>query len=214
MALPPVPHTLFVGLVLLTAAQRLRELIRSRVNQGTMQEAGFARQDSFLSYYAMVAVHASWLVAALVESSFWRWSLPATLTWTALVLFVAAQALRLWTIQTLGVQWNVNVMSPTQGAPPSALELNSGTSALTVVSSGPYAYVRHPNYLAVLIEFMTLPLVGGAVGTACVWSILNGAVLWRRITIEERHLRTRPGYDELTARIPCLIPRSITWRQR
>ena len=70
-----------------------------------------------------------------------------------------------------------------------------------------YRFLRHPNYLAVVLEFLALPLAGGAVASAAVLSLLNGAVLFDRIRAEERLLASIPGYEEAFAGRARLIPR-------
>ena len=74
------------------------------------------------------------------------------------------------------------------------------------VSSGPFKRLRHPNYLAVIIEFAALPLVHSAWVTAVVFSLANAAVLARRIRVEEVGLRRTPGYEELLGGRPRIFP--------
>jgi len=189
---------LFPLLVLLTMLQRLTELTRSRTNRSTLEAASFVSVDSALSYTAMVAVHSFWLIAMLLEHHFAPWSLPKVLALAALFVFIGAQALRFSVMRALGYQWNTRVMTP-----------NVQDSDLKVVASGPYRYVRHPNYLAVIIEFISLPLVGGAVVTAVVGTIANIFVLKHRVSIEERSLFARSGYAELFGNLPRFVPRLI-----
>lgn len=191
-----MPSAFFWCLIAATIAQRLLELRRSSSNQTHMQRAGFTRVDSDASYALMVIVHCSWFVAMAYEGYFFPTAIPAVVRYTALLVFIGAQGLRLWSIRSLGDQWNTQVMKP----------LETGTDP-GVVRSGPYHYIRHPNYLAVILEFLSLPLVGGAVLTALVWSTLNGAVLAYRIKLEERHLNTRDGYRNAVGQLPRLIPR-------
>ncbi|MBO0685742.1 MAG: hypothetical protein J2P45_21510, partial [Candidatus Dormibacteraeota bacterium] len=92
-----------------------------------------------------------------------------------------AAALRWWCIETLGEAWNVRALVP---------------AGLRPVTSGPYRFVRHPNYVAVALEFLALPLAGGAWASALVLSALHGLVLWDRVRDEERLLASIPGYEE------------------
>ena len=77
---------------------------------------------------------------------------------------------------------------------------------LRPVSSGPYRFVRHPNYLAVSLEFLALPLAGGAVWSALVLSMVNAGLLFDRIRSEERLLARVPGYEEAFKGRARLIP--------
>jgi methyltransferase len=69
--------------------------------------------------------------------------------------------------------------------------------------------VRHPNYLVVIVEFITLPLLGGAVGTALVFSMLNGLILRRRIAVEEAALMDLPAYREAFGGVGRFIPSNV-----
>ncbi len=60
---------------------------------------------------------------------------------------------------------------------------------LSVVSTGPYRWLRHPNYLAVVVEGFALPLVHSAWVTAAVFSVANAVLLRTRIAAEERALQ-------------------------
>jgi methyltransferase len=63
-----------------------------------------------------------------------------------------------------------------------------------VVTAGPYAWVRHPNYLAVVLEVAAVPVLLGALGTALLGSLANAVVLYFRIRAEEAYLFAQPGY--------------------
>jgi methyltransferase len=78
---------------------------------------------------------------------------------------------------------------------------------MAAVTSGPYRWVRHPNYLAVSIEMAALPLVHTAWVTALVWSLANALVLRRRIAAEEAALREASDYDGAMAGRGALLPR-------
>jgi methyltransferase len=93
------------------------------------------------------------------------------LGWPMLALVVASQALRWWCVATLGHQWNTRVIV---------------VPGLPLVSAGPYRWLRHPNYVAVVVEVVALPLVHTAWVTALVFTLANAAVL----PVEERALAT------------------------
>ena len=95
------------------------------------------------------------------------------------VLFAAAKGLKLWAVKSLGDQWTMRVILP---------------RAFRVATGGPYRFIRHPNYLAVIGEHLALPLAGGAWMTAIGFAVLFGAILRMRIVTEEAALLARPGY--------------------
>jgi methyltransferase len=122
----------------------------------------------------MVALHTGLLVASFLEA--WLLGRPFLpwLGWPMLALVALSQALRYWCIATLGPQWNTRVIVvPGAGA----------------VSSGPYRWFRHPNYVAVVVEGFALPLVFTSWITALVFTVLNAILLLGfRIPVEERAL--------------------------
>ena len=89
-------------------------------------------------------------------------------------MFLLVQPLRYWAILSLGAGWNTKVLV-VPGAKP--------------VRSGPYRYLNHPNYVVVVVEILTFPLIFGAWLTALVFTLLNAAVLRVRIREENRALR-------------------------
>lgn len=172
MRLPPA---WYLGLVGLVGAQRLRELELSRRHSRGLR----GRRAAARSYPLMVAAHVALCALPLVEVAALRRRPRLPLAW--LGLLGAATALRWWSIRTLGPSWNVRAVVPEDLRP---------------VTSGPYRFVRHPNYLAVAVEFLALPLAGGALWSAVGLSLLNAGVLWDRIRSEERLLAQVPRYEE------------------
>jgi methyltransferase len=163
----------YLALILATGVERVVELVISTRNA----RAAFARggEEFGRSHFPwMVALHTGLLVASFLEA--WLLGRPFLpwLGWPMLALVVLSQALRYWCIATLGQQWNTRVIVvPGAGA----------------VSSGPYRWLRHPNYVAVVIEGFALPLVFTSWITALVFTVLNAILLLGfRIPVEERAL--------------------------
>lgn len=103
----------------------------------------------------------------------------------------AATGLRWWSIRSLGDQWNVRAVVPNNLQP---------------VQSGPYRWIRHPNYLAVILEFAALPMAGGAWISAIGLSVLDGVVLLDRIAAEESLLFEVLAYQEAFSDKARFIP--------
>ena len=135
--------TAFTVLVALVALERLAELVVSNRNAAWSFERG-GRETGRGHYPFMVVLHTGFLVAMLVEAWVRRPDVSAALAWTMLALVVASQALRWWCIATLGRRWNTRVIV-VPGLPP--------------VTAGPYRFLSHPNYVAVVVEGFALPLV-------------------------------------------------------
>jgi methyltransferase len=137
----------------------------------------------------MVAAHSALVTLPLIEIAALRRRPRAPLAWVAVL--AAATLLRRWSIRTLGASWNARAVVP---------------SNLRPVVDGPYRLIRHPNYVAVILEFLALPLAGGAWLSALGLSALNGLVLFDRIREEERLLAAIPGYEQALGGKARFIP--------
>jgi methyltransferase len=155
-------------LILVVGAERLAELVVSKRNLRWSRERG-GIETGLGHYPAMVTLHTALLAGCLVEV--WLLDRPfiPVLGWTMFALLIAAQALRWWCIATLGHQWNTRIV------------IIPGASRVT---AGPYRFLTHPNYLAVVIEGIALPLVHTAWITALVFTTLNAVLLRVRIRSE------------------------------
>ena len=169
-------EVLFTLLIAAVGVERLAELVVSKRNAAWAAERGGVETGAG-HYPFMVVLHTGFLVGALVEVWVRRPDVPALLAWSMLVLAVLSQALRWWCIRTLGPRWNTRVIV---------------VPGLPLVEGGPYRFFRHPNYVAVVLEGIALPLVGGAWITAVVFTVLNAGLLRVRIGTEEQALDAAP----------------------
>jgi methyltransferase len=60
-----------------------------------------------------------------------------------------------------------------------------------LVRTGPYRWLRHPNYMIVAAEIALLPLAFGTIAIAIGFSAVNLALTARRIVVEDRTLAPR-----------------------
>ena len=183
-------QTLYLLLVIAVVLERLVELAITRRNLAWSRQQG-AREHGRDHYVWMVATHASFLIACPTEVIALDRPFLPLLGVPMLVLLAGAMALRYWAIATLGRRWTTRVLV---------------VPGLPVVTSGPYRWLRHPNYLAVAIEVAALPLVHSAWLTAVVWSAANALVLRARIKSEEAALRRESDYDRAMAGRRALVP--------
>lgn len=182
----------YLALVGVFAALRLAELGHSARNRRRMAAHGLASAKDPI-YPLMVALHALWLAGSALEATAAPWPLlPAPWRWGAAALLAVALAVRMWAIVTLGAHWNTGVVD---------------SGAQGVVSRGPYRFVRHPNYAAVILEIAALPLAGGAWVTALAASAANALLLRERLRLEEAVLEAHPAYREAMAGKPRFVPR-------
>jgi methyltransferase len=153
------------------AAQRLGELWLCRRNRGRLLARG-GREVRPDTYKTMVVLHFLFIASLSLESYPWR--VPANVrTWACLGALGAVTALRYWVIASLGEYWNTRVV------------VVPGTS---LVRTGPYRFLRHPNYFVIVLEFLLLPLLMRAPVTLVLFSLANIAALRQRIRIEEAAL--------------------------
>lgn len=162
----------YVLLVAVVAVERIAELVVARRNERWSMARG-ATVAGQGHYPPMVALHTGLLAACVAEAVIGdRPFLPA-LGWPMVAVLLAAQGLRWWCIGTLGPRWNTRVIV---------------VPGLPLVQGGPYRWLRHPNYVAVVAEGVALPLVHTGWITAIAFTVLNAALLTVRIRCENQAL--------------------------
>jgi methyltransferase len=189
LTMPP-SVILFLALLLAVAALRIFELRISKRHQQRMTSRGAAMvKDPYFRWMAMF--HTLVLVGAAAEVVFLHRPFIPALGAPMLVLFLAANLVRWWVIRTLGEHWNVQVVDSTK---------------LGFVASGPFRYVRHPNYAAVFVEMMALPLIHTAWITALAGAIAHVIVLSMRLSVEDPVLLSNPDYVATMGSKPRFLP--------
>lgn len=183
--------TAFEALVALTAVQRGLELLYSR-RQQRRQSPASRNADPRGNWSALVVLQGAWLAGSALEPALRGAIARGAALACGLALFAAGAALRVWCMRALGASWNARArVDPT----------------LAVVSTGPYRWLRHPNYLGVLLEAVGLPLAGGAWIVLAAAAPLHALVLARRMRGEDELLARVPGYSEHMAHKGALWPR-------
>ena len=168
----------YLGLILLTGAERIVELVISKRNA----TAAFARGGKEFGqrhFPFMVTLHTGFLLACIAEVFLLGRPFIPGLGWPMLAIALLCQAGRYWCIVSLGSQWNTRVIVV--------------PGAGRVERRGPYRFtwLPHPNYLIVAIEGIALPLVYTAWITAIVFTLLNAILLLAfRIPTEDRALKS------------------------
>lgn len=162
----------YFGLIALVGVERLAELVVAKRNA----KWSFARggiETGRGHYPAMVALHTAFLLSCILETIVFDRPFIPLLGWTMFALFLAAQALRWWCIETLGHQWNTRVIV---------------VPGMQRITSGPYRWMSHPNYVAVVVEGIALPLIHTNYITAIAFTTINAFILWLRIRSEREAL--------------------------
>ena len=158
---------LIAGLV---ALERLAELVYARRNTAALLRAG-GHEIGRGHYPFIVLLHLSWLASVYVFAD--KAALPV---WGWIAFYLALQALRYWAIASLGRYWTTRII-----AVPNA----------PLVARGPYRFMRHPNYLVVVLEIAALPLAFREPLVAALFSWLNAMLIAWRVRIETKALDER-----------------------
>lgn len=165
----------YTALIAAVGIERLVELVVAQRNAAWAFANGgveFGRRH----YPALVVVHVGLLAGCLIEVAVAHRPFLAWLGWPMLAVVIASQVLRWWCVLTLGRRWNTRVIV----IPGAAL-----------VSRGPYRWLHHPNYVAVVAEGLALPLVHTAWLTALGFALANALVLTARLRVENAALGYR-----------------------
>jgi methyltransferase len=173
--------------------QRGLELAYSARNERAIRtRQPSAPQASERIFRGIALVNLGLFTLPLLERVWSRRSPPAIVAGVGWITAVTAVALRLSVITSLRGAWTVRAVVP---------------SDLPVVDSGPYRFIRHPNYVALGLEFLGLPLIGGAYLTAVGLGLANALLLGQRIGDEEALLMAIPAYRQRMAHKPRFLPR-------
>ena len=143
-------------------AERLAELWWARSNTRRLLAQG-AIDHAPGHYPLIVLLHAAWLAGLWLLG----WAGPVSIGW--LLVFVGLQAARMWVLLTLGRRWTTRII------------VVPGES---LIRTGPYRFVKHPNYLVVAGEIAVLPLCFGLTWYAIAFSLANAAIIFIRIRAE------------------------------
>jgi methyltransferase len=186
-----VSEWIFAAILAALAVQRLAEVRLSKHNEARLLAQG-GREHAAGHFRVMQALHMLWFAAALFEVLVLRRPFIPVLFAAALALLLAGQFLRYAAIRTLGPRWTVRVLTLPGAAP---------------VDKGIYRYIRHPNYVGVILELAAVPLLHTAYLTAILFSAANAILMVVRIRAEERALQESSAYDDVFRKRPRFIPK-------
>jgi methyltransferase len=188
----------YAAVLLAFGAQRGFELVYSARNERSIRSRQPGAPQAGRSIFKWIALVNLGLFSLPALERWWRRRPPpraiAAIGW---VTAISALALRLSVVISLRNSWTVRAVVPDD---------------LRVVDRGPYRFVRHPNYLALGLEFLGLPLIGGAYASALALGLANALLLRRRISEEDALLMAIPGYRERMAGKPAFLPRLVSGR--
>ena len=156
-------------ILVLVTLQRLSELVISHRNTKRLIARG-GYEAGAGHYPLIIAFHTVWL------AGLWYLVSNHDIRWPWLVAYLVLQAIRGWCIAVLGDRWTTRIIvMPDE----------------PLVESGPYRYLRHPNYFVVAAEIFILPMAFGLIWYGLIFAIMNAAIVYWRIKMEDEALR--PG---------------------
>ena len=185
------PSLPFVCLVTVAVVIALIERIYALRNEKRLLGAG-GREVAHSIYRLMFPAYAAIFPLSVIEFFVLRRNPPVPWMVAMVALFLAAKLLKLWAVLQLRRNWTMRVVIP---------------AVLHVVTSGPYRYIRHPNYVAVLVEVVALPLAGAAWITALAGGLAFLVLLRARVRAEEDALFENPAYAAAMAHKDRFLPR-------
>jgi methyltransferase len=165
-----IPGLVLVIVLVLMGA----ELLLSQANERVLRGLG-AREAPDPVYPLMRLAYPGAFLAMGIEGALWGPAPDQVMVW-GMALFVAAKAFKAWAIASLGRRWTYRVLV---------------VSDAPLVDRGPYAMMRHPNYVAVVGELVAVALMVGARVSGPVMTIFFAELMRRRIVAEEKALGIR-----------------------
>ncbi len=160
----------FIGIVTAVFLQRLVEVHISQRNTAYLLAHG-GREHSSNYLWIVKVLQVSWFLAMIAEVWWLKRPFVPALAVVALLAVVVGQCLRYLSMRSLGRRWTLAIVT-LPGTP--------------LVESGIYRYLRHPNWLGVILEIAALPLIHSAYITAIFFSVVNAFLMVKRIQQEEQ----------------------------
>ena len=181
----------YISLLVIVGIGRLGELVISRRNQRQLEKQGVRKIHEPLFRF-LVLLHGSILVCAGLEVLFLHRPLIPALAISMGIVFVLSNVLRWWVIWSMAGHWNVEIMD---------------SARVGVVSSGPYRWVKHPNYVGVVLEVFSLPMMHTAWITAIFGTLGYMEIIRQRLKLENGALMANPEYCLIMGGKPSFFPR-------
>ncbi len=162
-----------IALTAVIAVMAVELRISQRNERRLRQEGASEPRDDV--YRGLRLVYPTCFIAMAAEG-WWRASPAKTLVVAGAAVWVASKALKAWVIISLGPDWSFHVLVRRRHV---------------LVTRGPYRFVRHPNYIAIMGEITGMALLVAAPVSGVVSLAAMGVLLMRRIAVEERVLGLR-----------------------
>lgn len=159
----------FILFIFFVVTQRLLELAVARKNEQWLLKNG-AVEYGKRHYPLIVTLHTLFIISMIMD---YNASYSSPFDPLFFGIFMVLILLKIWVIASLGRYWNTKIYRIRHA---------------DLISKGPYKFVKHPNYMIVVAEIAVIPLVFHLYYTAIVFTLLNAAMLYVRISVENRIL--------------------------
>ena len=179
------------AIIIFYILQRVSEIFISKQNENWLKENCSAVEVDPTESLGMKVFHTTWFISLLIEANIKQDFFPDLISASIYLVLGICLFIRFYSMEKLKKFWTIKIFS---------------LKNQVLVTDGLYKYIRHPNYLVVIIEFILLPLLFKAYFTLVVFSIINAFVLKRRIDLEERTLMAQSNYREQFLKIKKLAP--------
>lgn len=179
------------AIILFYIIQRVSEMVISRNNEEILQKNFQAQEVDKKESLRMRIFHTLWFVSLIIEANIKHSLQSDEVSAIIYTILAACLAVRFHTMEKLKHFWTIKVLS---------------LNYQKIITSGLYQYVRHPNYLVVVLEFIFIPLLFKAYFTLFIFSFLNIFILKKRIALEEEALMSHQGYKFFFAEKKRFIP--------
>lgn len=189
-------HTILINIIILFyILQRISEMFVSKSNEEWLKEHYAVSEVNPRESVLMKLFHTMWFLSLIIEANIKNKLQPQFVSAFIYLILGGCLVVRFYTMEKLKQFWTIKILS---------------ISNQKIISDGLYRYIRHPNYLVVIIEFILIPFLLNAYITLIMFSILNAFILYRRIKLEEKVMSKNSNYNELFKNVRRLIPYVLT----
>lgn len=179
------------GIIFFYIVQRLSEVFMSKENEKWLKENCSAKEADPSESLRMKIFHSLWFVALILEVNIKKELYSNTVSLVIYMILGLCLGVRFYSMEKLKRFWTIKIFT---------------MQKQKVVTDGLYKYLRHPNYLVVVLEFLLLPLLFKAYFTMIIFSVANVFILSKRIKLEESVLMSQSDYREKFSGMKRLIP--------
>lgn len=179
------------AIILFYIIQRISEMAFSNHNESILKKNNQAVEVNPSETLKMKLFHTLWFVGLIIESNANNTIQSDQVSIIIYLILGICLFVRMHTMEKLKEFWTIKVLSMTNQ---------------NIITNGLYKYLRHPNYLIVILEFMFIPLLFKAYWTLIIFSIINLIVLYQRIKLEEETLMSQSNYNKIFSKTKRLIP--------